>query len=426
MLRPGGYLAADESTCTIQGLRLPASKIASARAGSAILLAPCWILSLHRPAWHAGKGLGLADITADSVLEAVAEFDRLGRDAFLDFYGFKPAKEYFLILDGRWYDSKAICGAAHGYARTDLRALRSDEFSGGSRTVQRRLEELGFRVERLPGGTGHEPVGNTKRNPVWDESELILALALYLRSGPGSSTDPQVIELSELLDRLPSHSRQPDAARLRNPEDVASKLGNFAALDPGVIGTDMKLGGEREKKIWVTFAGSEDLLVEAAARIRDGREWNELLAPAVDQPMVVPVSIEAHHTHIFEFQRNAGAGQGFRHEQALVHAYNEHLKSMGHETIRHSYPRAGTGSPLFCDLVDETAKVLYEAKSNTRRESIRMALGQLYDYRRFEPKTMAMAVLLPRKPGDDLIKYLASAQIGVVWQTHEGFDSTGL
>ena len=370
--------------------------------------------------------MGLADITADSVFKAIAKFDELGRKAFLEHYGFKPARGYFLLFEGRRYDSKAICGVAHGYARPDLAPLHSKEFSGGRDTVQAQLEKLGFQVESPEDGAKRKPPVSTKRNPPWEDRELILALDLYLREGIRSSTDRQVSALSKFLNRLPIHSDRPDAERFRNPNGVELKLANFAALDPGYPGKGMRKGARREKAIWEQFAGNEDLLAEAVARIRAGRDWRALLEPAVEQRKVVAVSIEAHRTHVFEIQRNAGAGRGFRLEQALVHGYNEHLRSMGHETNRHSYPRAGAGAPLFCDLVDETAKVLYEAKSNTRRESIRMALGQLYDYRRFEPKSMGMAVLLPRQPGEDLIEYLASAQIGVVWQTREGFDSTGL
>ena len=48
------------------------------------------------------------------MLAAIAEFDELGRERFLDTYGFKKATGYVLIHDGKSYDSKAIAGAAHG------------------------------------------------------------------------------------------------------------------------------------------------------------------------------------------------------------------------------------------------------------------------------------------------------------------------
>ena len=93
--------------------------------------------------------MALGDLTSrQAVLDAIAEFDRLGRDAFLDKYGFGRARDYFLVVDGREYDSKAIVGAAHGYQFPEDGPLRADTFSGGEATVRRKLAELGFTVER--------------------------------------------------------------------------------------------------------------------------------------------------------------------------------------------------------------------------------------------------------------------------------------
>lgn len=73
--------------------------------------------------------MSLADITRDAVLGVLDEYDRVGRHAFLDRYGCGPVKKYFLTVDVKRYDSKAIVGAAHG--RLDgQRPLRADEFSG--------------------------------------------------------------------------------------------------------------------------------------------------------------------------------------------------------------------------------------------------------------------------------------------------------
>ena len=87
----------------------------------------------------------LGDLTSrDAILQAIAEFDRIGRDQFLMKYGFKPARSYFLIYSGRTYDSKAIAGAAYGYQFPDRGPLASKDFSGGDATVRPRLESLGF------------------------------------------------------------------------------------------------------------------------------------------------------------------------------------------------------------------------------------------------------------------------------------------
>jgi len=58
--------------------------------------------------------MGLSDITRPAVLDAMAEFDRLGREVFLDTYRFGRALSYFVEIDGKLYDSKAIAGYAHG------------------------------------------------------------------------------------------------------------------------------------------------------------------------------------------------------------------------------------------------------------------------------------------------------------------------
>jgi hypothetical protein len=65
--------------------------------------------------------MSLSDITYDSVLVAVREYDDLGRKAFLSRYGFRRARDYFLSLNGRRHDSKAIAGV-----RTSLLYLAKD------------------------------------------------------------------------------------------------------------------------------------------------------------------------------------------------------------------------------------------------------------------------------------------------------------
>ena len=53
--------------------------------------------------------MGLGDLTSrQAVLDATAEFDRLGRQEFLAKYGFGRSREYFLLLDDQRYDFKAI------------------------------------------------------------------------------------------------------------------------------------------------------------------------------------------------------------------------------------------------------------------------------------------------------------------------------
>lgn len=82
----------------------------------------------------------------EAVVAAIQDFDRLGRDRFLDHHGYGKALRYYLRFDGRDYDSKAIAGVAFGIQHPAEGALRPSEFSGGEATVQRTLERLGFEV----------------------------------------------------------------------------------------------------------------------------------------------------------------------------------------------------------------------------------------------------------------------------------------
>lgn len=89
--------------------------------------------------------MALSDLTEEVVEAAINEFDRLGREAFLEKYSFGKARGYFLRYRKRYYDSKAIVGAAHGYLRGE-KALGPYDFSGGDATVRKRLDALGFEV----------------------------------------------------------------------------------------------------------------------------------------------------------------------------------------------------------------------------------------------------------------------------------------
>ena len=89
--------------------------------------------------------MALRHITRQAVQQAIQEFDRVGRKKFLKNNGFGTARTYWLIYDGRRYDSKAIIGVAHNkYARPGLKPL--GQFVSGADTVQPVLENLNFTV----------------------------------------------------------------------------------------------------------------------------------------------------------------------------------------------------------------------------------------------------------------------------------------
>ena len=67
----------------------------------------------------------------------------------------------------------------------------------------------------------------------------------------------------------------------------------------------------------------------------------------------------------------------------------------------------------------ENDKLLIEAKSSCTRNMIRLAIGQLLDYKRYL-KPNQMAILVPSKPKDDLIELLLDLNIEIIYQVDGG------
>lgn len=95
--------------------------------------------------------MAIGDLTdSDAVRAALDEYDSLGREAFLDRYGFSSALRWYLVRDGKRYESKAIAGRAYGIQFPDRPPIRdSGTFTGGAPVV-RKLRALGFEVTDRP------------------------------------------------------------------------------------------------------------------------------------------------------------------------------------------------------------------------------------------------------------------------------------
>jgi len=88
----------------------------------------------------------IADVERGAVLQALAEFDRLGPERARQVHGYGQGA-YKLRLGRRVYDSKAVMGVAVGLQH-DIEPLPPATFSGGLGHAVRRLVQLGFVVER--------------------------------------------------------------------------------------------------------------------------------------------------------------------------------------------------------------------------------------------------------------------------------------
>jgi 5-methylcytosine-specific restriction protein A len=108
------------------------------------------------------------------------------------------------------------------------------------------------------------------RNPKWERDEIILALNLYFDKNRGSldSNNPKIIELSDLLNKLPIHLNRPDKEKFRNPNGVTLKLCNFLALDPNYSGKGMVSYSKLDEDVFNQYFNNHKNLKEVADGIK--------------------------------------------------------------------------------------------------------------------------------------------------------------
>lgn len=145
-------------------------------------------------------------------------------------------------------------------------------------------------------------------------------------------------------------------------------------------------------------------------------------------PTRVDVPVEQQETEKAYVNPSREPFESERREQKLVLALEAHLVALGHEVSRQRLLPPGEARPIITDLFDATTGTLIEAKGSVERNAVRMAIGQLCDYRRFfaAGEIEHVAALFPTEPRADLANLLSEQGIVVIHQTEKGFeDSTG-
>jgi 5-methylcytosine-specific restriction protein A len=136
--------------------------------------------------------------------------------------------------------------------------------------------------------------------------------------------------------------------------------------------------------------------------------------------------VQVGKVHAPEFPRSASAATTVRQKKALlIESYAAHLESRGHTVGSFQIKLKGKTSTLRTDLFDATDHVLYEAQGASDRDSVRVALGRLLDYRRYvrqrdrqhKPDTV---VLLPGRPDSDIEELLQDHETSLVYRTKDG------
>jgi hypothetical protein len=351
--------------------------------------------------------VSLASLTPERVRLATTEFDELGRLDFLRKYQFSKAKSYFLELDGKLYDSKAIVGRALG--------LSSSQFSGGDATVARRLETLGFQVLHFP------------QNP-WKREEIILACAAVESNHwkqPANQNDWRIVEISELLQTTMFYPLDQHGPDFRNPGAVSRKMANIVTSRPDYRGAPTR-GNHLDGEVATDFIEQPAKMHAEAARLRAvilGHNGSTQPGPESPlendgRPVVFDVPIEAHYTVQYQTRPRTDSATATRHEAELVMRYQRWSRTNGYRVTGKSILLPGRKNPLRVDLYDLDNSELIEAKASTERDTVRLALGQILDYARYVPHERR-AVLLPNRPDADLVDLLSSHAISCIFETSD-------
>ncbi|HEX3240874.1 MAG TPA: hypothetical protein VHR18_12175 [Solirubrobacterales bacterium] len=157
-------------------------------------------------------------------------------------------------------------------------------------------------------------------------------------------------------------------------------------------------------------------------------ESSSKLSEVLVGPTRVDVRIEQQETEKAYVNPSREPYEAERREQKLVLALEAHLVALGHTVTRQRLLPSGEARPIITDLFDVTTGALVEAKGSVERNSVRMAIGQLCDYRRLfaDGEVKFLAALFPTEPRADLCELLGELGIVVIYRTEEGFeDSTG-
>lgn len=175
-----------------------------------------------------------------------------------------------------------------------------------------------------------------------------------------------------------------------------------------------------DREVFEEFFDREFLgLAEAAQAIRATAVRFD---DAVSAVVVESCPVESAATVSYETAGSTG-GTRIRAEHGLVARYTEWLDGLGVKSVARIYRVPKLALPLRCDIFLPEKNVLIEAKSTYRRESMRMAIGQLLDYRRYEETEPELAVLLPSLPIRDIRDLLASLDIALIWPHGSGFNA---
>lgn len=415
----------------------------------------------------AGREGGVALVVAwnelndtEAIAAACAEASGLDRHAFLSRYpGFEPSTKFFAVVNGKHVDSKPFLAAVYARHFPDRAGLTRGDLRGGAETT-RALTGLGISWVDLSLGDG---LTDGWRTPIGSLSTKEELAALYGGSTQGgiqaSRRTPNILLYTDPLvgkdngythdgwseDRsvfmYTGEGRTGAQTLTRGNKNIldhqtdgrALRLFVSAGLKHGAKAILRQYLGEFRIDTRTPYLVDESLDVENNNRTvyvfrlkpigstlhLPGDVTPDYQAGKTAEPARI-VNLDTHEKDVYETP-GVEPVIAEKREQALVEAFTAVLTARGHDCKAFYIPLPFSRRGLKTDVFDTTAGVLYEAKSSANRFDVRLALGQILDYRRFlEGNFKRLAVLLPAEPAEDMITLLNAFDIDVVWRASAG------
>lgn len=247
----------------------------------------------------------------------------------------------------------------------------------------------------------------------------------YRRGHPQGRRFEDEIAPGDVILVARSHNNAPELTAIGKAK-IWTRRGEFGDL-PRAFGSAWKLTKRKDvRRIRLTGlrAPIEAVLKHPQTLVQLHPERNSDHAKVcnwLNKSLNLPPNVRARRVD-YAYTTRAEVVRAVQREGRLVSAYMRWLIGQGRFAGEKKLQN------LTCDLWEDQRRLLIEAKASISRENIRMACGQLFDYRYHfrSARPRKMAILLPKRPPDSRVEWLRKLGVGVIWQSGRIFrDNAG-
>ena len=364
----------------------------------------------------------LGKVAADHVNAELAEFRRVGREAYLDRYGGSESQKFFISDGGELFDAKAVLVCAMRRA-TGLREISHREVEGTERGVADPLRSLGFNVisewpitvgQVLARKAVHDIVrGNREKgitriagssdvlifsDPVrgrkygYDRFEGVREDGSFWHTGEGTKGDQSL----ESAGNRTILRADVEGLRLR----LFVTEGTMVTYMGEVVTGDPPFEWRRAPDV---DGVERDVVVFHLVPVE------RLVTPKVVLPVVQPTTVWSPPSD-GDYTVAGALVNGrvvTRQEMRMQARFGLWLQAQGRNVLRRPVVVPSSGAQVFPDLFDASTPMVVEAKKSAAREYVREAIGQVLDYQNLlrldGVEGVQAAILLPGTPDEDLM-----------------------